>query len=128
MQFFSYTDDINKELMKRLQCVITKSNTSDYCRINIKGMKSGEGYYISYFMVLEKLSTSLKTALSQINAVDVEIKDIKENVWGISPGKTWLRVEFDTRLRSKDEFGAIYAWLHEFCKSNFTLIKHFHIE
>ncbi len=65
----------------------------------------------------------LHDALKQLNMVDIEISEADESVWGKSWMKSWLRVTFDTVLRSMDEIVAIYGWLHEFCGSNKAQVK-----
>ena len=62
-------------------------------------------------------------ALKKLNSVDIEISEADETVWGKSWLKSWLRITFDTVLRSKDEVVALYAWIHDFCTSNNAQVK-----
>ena len=62
-------------------------------------------------------------ALKKLNTVDIEISEADESVWGKSWLKSWLRITFDTVLRTTDEIIAMYGWLHDFCHSNNAQVK-----
>ena len=72
----------------------------------------------------KEFAIMFNNALKKLNMVDIEIAEADESVWGKSWLKSWLRVTFDTVLRSTDEITALYGWLHEFCQSTNAQIKH----